>query len=143
MLAGSPSSATMRVLSSDRETTLQQLQHGVSSQDGVWFPEALAPIMDKPGIVRTRARIEDLQRERDDINAFHKRWPARDGRFQYTGRPYKHVHDNRRLETGDIIELTQSQAESWRDRFVPVSEGMPLTDLTARPPLQQTEDMNA
>jgi hypothetical protein len=109
--------------------TLRQLENGVRSTEGIWFPDALAPVMDRPGIAETRRAIERLQREREECNALLQRWPTREvmHKFRYNGPRHKHVHDGRRLEVGDIIELTESQAHAWCDRFEPVSDGMPVT----------------
>jgi hypothetical protein len=46
-------------------------------------------------------------------------WPRP---FRYIAKVGKHRHDGRLLKVGDVVDLTESQAESWRDKFVPVAE---------------------
>ncbi len=78
-------------------TTLRQLRRGVKSTDDIWFPEALAPIINKPGITETRRTIEGLQTERDECNAFLKRWPTREviHRFKDAGRRHRRAEGPR------------------------------------------------
>jgi hypothetical protein len=46
-------------------------------------------------------------------------WPRP---FRYIAKHGKHRHDGRLLKIGDVVDLNESQAEAWRDKFVPVAE---------------------
>jgi hypothetical protein len=46
-------------------------------------------------------------------------WPRP---FRYIAKVGKHRHDGRLLKVGDVVDLTETQAEAWRDKFVPVAE---------------------
>lgn len=42
--------------------------------------------------------------------------------FRFTGNSLTHTHDGKHVATGDVVELNDTQAQAWADKFVKVED---------------------
>lgn len=105
----------------DAKQDLHFLVHGFDGMVGITNPR-LAERRGLPGLAeldRLLARLDRLREkvvERDEKRRTEV-WPRK---FAYTGRSGDAEWHGRNLQPGDVVELTEAQAKSWRDRFTPV-----------------------
>jgi hypothetical protein len=72
------------------------------------------------GLIECDVRIAQLEADLKEWRAYERRWDSPDRRHQYryTGKPYRHTHDDGKvLEKGDVVLLSESQAQALADRF--------------------------
>lgn len=100
---------------------LKYVEIGLAKQNGVAFEPfpIMRPMIDKPGLEETNLRIEILEEECADLRDHIKLWPSvsATNKFRYVGKPDKHTVDGRFVEPGEIVELSESAAQAFRDRF--------------------------
>lgn len=83
--------------------------------------EVLARRVGPLSIVALQHALSALDDEERRLRAELAAWPDESSRRRYRFRgPGKHYQAGRRLQVGDEIELTRSEAEAFADRFVPV-----------------------
>lgn len=108
--------------------TLVQIDHGLHPNDGTDARlDALlrAPLpaslgLACPGLQSVRRLIATLEQRRDE--AAKKAaivWPRR---YRYIGKPRKTAWGERYLQPGEVVELTESRAAAWADRFELVAD---------------------
>ena len=124
----------------DLEHALWLLENGVDWNFGIPFPElellAGKPSGDrthgtaKPGLRWLRVQKGRLEREVAELQALQAKWPTEETKrkFRYTGKAdrFRWPTDedpHRRLEPGDVVELTKARALAWRDMFEAVEVG--------------------
>jgi hypothetical protein len=103
----------------DVRTDLFYLIHGFTSDVSI-SDEELRRYVGLPGLAaadRLIARLDKLHA--DETARLAHVWPRA---FRYTGRPGEFGwRDNRYLEPGDVVELSEDAARSFADRFEPVA----------------------
>lgn len=105
----------------DLTEALKYIDLGLTRNEGVPF-DVMAPMMNKPGLLRTDATIDTLDTECKALRKWVKRWPTPDtkNKFKYTGRPDKCFREGRLLQPGDVVSLSESAALANADMFAPV-----------------------
>lgn len=100
---------------------LQLVNVGLTSNEGEPFP-IMAPLVNRPGLVKTDETITRLEKECASLRDYVKWWPTPDTKneFKYTGRPGKCTIGGRYLEKGDVVALSETQFEAMHDRFEPI-----------------------
>jgi hypothetical protein len=102
----------VEVLAAGVKHWVDAIEHGLGDQIAV------------PGLRRTAETIARLEDERKGLTAYLEQW--RDGTItrphRYTGKRYKHSMGGRFVEPGEVVELNDSQAHAWRDRFDAVAD---------------------
>jgi hypothetical protein len=101
---------------------VQALDNGELKKVGIPIDRTamLAPLVGRPSPKRLREQIAQLRAARDAAVAKAKVDPdGVAGPFRFTG-PGKHYVDGRRLQQGDVIDLTHSQAVAFADKFTRV-----------------------
>lgn len=99
---------------------ITQVNNGVRRGEGV---SLLIPnkIAGRPGLAEIDHRIAALVAEDKALRKYLVRWPDNATTHPYTFVGASHAYvGGRRLEPGDIVQLNQSQAKGWADRFKPV-----------------------
>ena len=112
----------------DLEHSLAQTEDGATLGAGICFPE-LELLAGKPGLRWLRVQKGRLEREIASLQALQAKWPTDETtrKFRYTGKPDKfrwptNEDPHRRLEPGDVVELTKTRALAMRDLFEAVDE---------------------
>ena len=103
---------------------LKNVQNGLTVD---WFSnmpfipyDFMKCMIKRPGLVETDLRIAQLEADCKEWRAYERRWdsPDRKHQYRYTGKPYRHTHDDGKvLEKGDVVLLSESQALALADRF--------------------------
>lgn len=103
----------------DARADLTYVNHGVDHYSTPTNPR-LAARRGLPGLAELDRTIVRLQEKHDrEAARLAVEWPRA---FTFAGRYGDHLHsDGRLLRPGDVVELTEVQAESWGDRFEPVA----------------------
>jgi hypothetical protein len=97
---------------------LTYIDIGLTRNEGVPF-DVMAPLLGKPGLLRTDETIEDLEIDCEELREHVKKWPtpSTKNKFKFIGRPDKHHRDGRYLEPGDVVSLSESAATALADLF--------------------------
>lgn len=108
------------------EHALSQTQDGPNWNTGIAFPE-LELLAGKPGLRWLRVQKGRLEREIAELQDLEAKWAKGTRKFRYTGRPDKFrwptdEDPHRRLEPGDVVELTKTRAMSLHDMFEAIEE---------------------
>jgi hypothetical protein len=117
----------------------RQIETGPAMDEGI-DPE-LDALLSRAEIARFRFRqpgLAPLRRLRDELTAEREAlvatqavvWPRP---FVYVGPKRKHQMNGAFVQPGDIVELNESQAQSWADRFEPVRENAGVEADSAQP----------
>ena len=113
----------------DLEQALFQTENGATWDQGIAFPE-LELLAGKPGLRWLRVQKGRLEREIAELRDIQTKWPTAETtrKFRYVGKPDKFrwptdEDPHRRLEPGDVVELTKARALAWRDMFEAVEVG--------------------
>ena len=104
----------------------RQIRDGIEGGEGtdprlaalIGNPEMQALPMRQIGIV-TLELLRDRLRAELAAPVDTGPWPRQ---FRYRAKVGKHRHDGRLLKAGDVVELTEAQADGWRDKFEPVAD---------------------
>ena len=107
----------------DVKADYESLRDGFTHEMGAKDPRVAART-GKPGLNTLNylvVRLEDKLKKVEEREAF---WPTPETRhpYRYVGKKYKHRQDERYLEPGEVVLLSETQASAWRDRFVLVVE---------------------
>ena len=121
----------------DLRRVLRLLQNGLWHGDAVPLDFAeVAALAGQPGIAHLEEEIAALEAERAELTAklaaYHECWPSEGVthpyRYRGPGKHYVTVGDElRRVAPGDVLDLNETQAAAFGDRFEPVEEAEPAT----------------
>jgi hypothetical protein len=80
-------------------------------------------MLGKPGLAQVKRDLMALTDEAKALRKHLDRWPdaSTTHPYTYTGQPGLAYIEGRALEEGDVVQLTQTQASGWADRFKPAS----------------------
>jgi hypothetical protein len=99
----------------------------------------MSTLVGKPGLLATEQTVAKLTAERDELRAHAARWPSPDTThsYRYTGKLGDHrmfveaTGEHKDVAPGDVVQLNERQAFTWRDRFEAVDEPVPTFRVTA------------
>lgn len=103
----------------DYENVLDGLTHEMGAKD-----PRVAARTGKPGLNTLNYLVVRLEDKLKKLQEREAQWPTPETRhpYRYVGKKYKHRQDGIYLEPGAVVELSETQASAWRDRFVLVEE---------------------
>jgi hypothetical protein len=102
----------------DVRSDLLNLERGFT-RDICVHDEELRQYVDLPGLAAAERLVARLDRLYEKEAArLAQVWPRP---FRYTGRPGDAMIGDRALEPGDVVDLNESQARAFGDRFEPVA----------------------
>jgi hypothetical protein len=80
-------------------------------------------MLGRPGLGEVKRDLRVLTNEAKALRKHMERWPdpTTTHPYTYTGQPGLAYVEGRALEEGDVVQLTQTQASGWADRFKPAS----------------------
>ena len=102
------------------ETDIRAIENGYPTSTG--SPAVWKLMEGKPGITSLERRIAQLRAEHAEWQRRATWNPDAKGQYRFVGRDANYTHpDGHRVMPGEVVELTNRQAENWRDLFEPVS----------------------
>lgn len=120
LLAGIPQvDAEMPMTADEQDRVARLLEDVARVDDGNWglgiSDRRLEPFVGMPGLNVVNLWVAKYQALlAEESSRREMTWPHD---FRYSGRPGAMVFEGRRLRRGDVVSLSRSQYEAWKDRF--------------------------